>query len=171
MASQTSHIRCYLNRLIRHSVRVQILLVSLPLLLAPLPSTAENSLAIGSGNADAALNFRIVIPAVIHVLENSHPHEIIASASGALSAQQRLVILTNMKRGFCVVLRQDNPQLIGWRLQTVQEGGISVSLVAGSYRLCIPRSGRYKLLIKHEFQVHAGADALLWPVQTDLTAI
>lgn len=155
----------------QRSHSLPLLLATLALLLAPLPGAAESSLVVGSGNASATLNFRIVIPPVMRVLENSHPEQLATGEGGALSAQQRLVVVSNMKRGFCVTLRQADPQLRGWRLQTPQEGGVSLSPVADGYRVCTTRAGRYTLLLQHEFQTLAGADALRWPVQTDLMAM
>ncbi len=157
----------------RRSHPLPTLLAILVLLLAPLPGAAESSLVVGNGNASATLNFRIVIPPLMRVLENSHPEQLAASENGALSALQRLVVVSNLKRGFCVTLRQTHPQLSGWRLQTAQEGGVSLSPVADGYRLCTARAGRYTLLLQHEFPALADADAdgLRWPVQTDLMAM
>lgn len=156
----------------RRSHSLPLLLATLALLLAPLPGAAESSL-VGNGNASATLNIRIVIPSVMRVLENSHPEQLVADASGAHTAQQRLVVVSNMRHGFCVTLRQTDPQLSNWRLQTAQEGGVSLHPVTDGYRLCTARPGRYTLLLQHEFQTVAGSDptALRWPVQTDLTAM
>lgn len=155
------------------STPLPALLTTLGLLLAPAPGMAESALAQPGQNASASLNFRIVIPAVMRVLENSHPEQLASSTDGALSAQQRLVVVSNMKHGFCVTLRQADPQLNGWRLQTAPEGGVSLSPVADGYRLCTARPGRYTLLLQHQFQTIAGNDStsLRWPVQTDLTAM
>lgn len=149
------------------------LLTTLGLLLAPATGTAESALAPPGQNASASLNFRIVIPSVMRLLENSHPEQLATGANGALSAQQRLVVLSNMRHGFCVTLRQAEPQLNGWRLQATQDSGVSLSPVADGYRLCTTRPGHYTLLLQHEFQTVAGSDptTLRWPVQTDLTAI
>lgn len=155
----------------RRSPSLPALLATLALLLAPLPGAAESSLAVGNGGASATLNFRIVIPPVMRVLENSHPEQLATGEDGALSAQQRLVVVSNMKRGFCVTLRQADPQLSGWRLQTAQEGGVSLSPVADGYRLCTARAGRYTLLLQHQFDTSETATALRWPVQTDLMAM
>lgn len=149
------------------------LLTTLGLLLAPATGTADSGLAPPGQNASASLNLRVVIPPVMRVLENSHPLELSAGADGALNAQQRLVVLSNMRHGFCVTLRQAEPQLNAWRLQTAQESGVSLSPVAEGYRLCTSRPGRYTLLLEHQFDAAAGREhtALRWPVQTDLTTL
>jgi hypothetical protein len=146
------------------------------LLLAwPAPSQAEASFAGASGKASAAINFRIVIPPVMRVLENSHPAQLQPSADGsALSGEQRIVVVSNMKHGFCVALRQNDPQLSGWQLQTsAQEGGTTLTPSTDGYRLCATRPGRYTLLIQHAFAPPslASANAPSWPVQTEIMAI
>lgn len=155
----------------QRSRTLRLLLATLALLLAPLPGAAESRLVVGHGNASATLNFRIVIPPVMRVLENSHPEQLATGEDGAVSAQQRLVVLSNMKGGFCVTLRQTDPRLSGWRLDTAPEGGVSLHPVADGYRLCTERAGRYTLLLQHRFDARPTDAALRWPVQTDLTAI
>lgn len=151
------------------------LTTSLGLLLAPAPSLGESMLITGSegGGASAALNFRIVIPPVMRVLENSHPLQLDASADGALSAEQRLVVLSNMKRGFCVSLRLATPGVDGWKLQTAPDNGMNLSPVSDGYRLCSTRPGRYTLMLQHRFDVTSPGqpDGLHWPVQTEIAAI
>lgn len=147
-------------------------LAACALLLTPAISTGE-SMVTGRGNASAALDFRIIVPPIMRVLENSHPNELGAEAGGDWSGQQRLVVLSNMKRGFCVTLRMNHPQVGAWRLNAAQTDGVQLSPVSGGYRLCAPRAGRYTLLLDHEFdpaQTAAGG-ALRWPVQTDITAL
>lgn len=149
-------------------------LTALGLLLAPVTGLSESATFIGSENrgASASLNFRIVVPPVMRVLENSHPQQIDSEADGSLSAQQRLVVMSNMKRGFCVTLRLVDPELEGWQLQTAPQSGVQLSPVADGYRLCSVRPGRYTLVLQHQFGNNAAnSTALSWPVQTDLTAI
>lgn len=147
------------------------LLAALGLLLTPSIGVGESVWAAQGQNANASLDFRIVIPPVMRVLENSHPVQLDAQADGARSAEQRLVVLSNMKHGFCVTLRQADPQLSGWRLQAAQAGGVSLSAVAEGYRLCTSRPGRYTLLLQHQFDTSENTAALRWPVRTDLTAL
>jgi hypothetical protein len=159
----------------RRSTLSSTLLCSLALLLAPLASQAESGFAPPGGNASASLDFRIIIPPIMRVLENSHPTELQADANGTLSGQQRLVVLSNMKRGFCVTLRRADAQnAAGWNLLNAgEQGGVTLTPVADGYRLCTARPGRYTLLLQHEFNAPAPVlqTAMRWPVQTDLTAM
>ncbi|QHE78167.1 hypothetical protein F9Z44_20080 [Hydrogenophaga sp. PBL-H3] len=127
----------------------------------------------GPDGASASLRIRIVVPSVMRVLENSHPAQMDPVVDGDWSAEQRLVVVSNMKRGFCVTLRMSTPEVEAWRLQTEQSGGITLNAVSDGYRLCTPRAGRYTLLLRHEFEA-AGKNtnaSLRWPVQTDITAL
>lgn len=142
------------------------------LLLVPAPGVGE-SLVVSQGSAGASLDFRIIVPPIMRVLENSHPTQVDASANGDWNAQQRLVVLSNMKRGFCVTLRMNTPDVNAWRLNTEQSGGITLSPVSDGYRLCTPRAGRYTLLLQHRFEASSNSSmqSLRWPVQTDLTTL
>lgn len=147
-------------------------LAACALLLIPATSTGESVLT-GRGNASAGLDFRIIIPPIMRVLENSHPTQLHAEAGGDWSAQQRLVVVSNMKRGFCVTLRMNHPQVGAWRVSAAQTDGVQLTPVNEGHRLCAPRAGHYTLLLDHEFdpaQTAAGG-ALRWPVQTDITAL
>jgi len=149
------------------STRLAPALTALVLLLAPLPAAAEATLAPGSGKAQASLDFRIIIPPVMRVIENSHPLQI----EGDRPVEQRLVVLSNLRNGFCASLRISDPQLTGWQLQTEQTGGVTLQPVAGGYRLCASRPGRYTLHLLHDFGASAQQAALAWPVQTELMAL
>ncbi|MDO9638468.1 MAG: hypothetical protein Q7J44_07995 [Pseudotabrizicola sp.] len=147
-------------------------LTSIPLLLIPAPGMGE-SLLVTQGRAGASLDFRIIIPPIMRVLENSHPSQLVPVVGGDWSAEQRLVVLSNMRRGFCVTLRMNTSDVEAWRLQTEQSGGVTLSPVSDGYRLCTPRPGRYTLLLQHEFEASGNGDmqSLRWPVQTDITAL
>ena len=55
--------------------RLATTLTALGLLLAPLPGSAEATLNVGTGGANASLDFRIVIPPVMRVIETvSYTH-------------------------------------------------------------------------------------------------
>lgn len=155
----------------RHTRSLRLLGSALVWLLAAPGALAESGFAAPGGPASAALNFRIVIPPVMQVLENSHPRALVADASGALTGQQRLVVLSNMKRGFCVSLRMPEPQRAGWRLQQTSDiGGVSLQPAQDGYRLCATRPGRYTLQLQHAFDA-AASSARVWPVQTDLVTL
>lgn len=142
------------------------------MLLAPATSVGESAVA-GPAGASASLRISITVPAIMRVLENSHPVQMDAVVGGDWSAEQRLVVLSNMKHGFCVTLRMNTSDVDRWRLQTEQTGGITLSPVSDGYRLCTPRPGRYTLLLQHEFEASGNntRQSLRWPVQTDITAL
>jgi hypothetical protein len=155
--------------------RLPATLLAVGLMLAPAAGMSESSPGSTSRSASAALEFRIIIPPVMRLLENSHPALLAAEANGDWNAEQRLVVVSNMKRGFCVTLRMNAPEVDAWRLQTVQNGGITLTRVTDGYRLCTPRPGHYTLLLQHEFDAAApqltGHNGLRWPVQTEISAI
>lgn len=141
------------------------------LLLVPATSIGE-SVLVHQGKAGASLDFRIIIPPIMRVLENSHPQQLDTSSGGETSAEQRLVVQSNMKRGFCVSLRRAAPQLGTWELQTAPQSGVELSPVADGYRLCGTRPGHYTVVLQHRFGTgDSRANALNWPVQTDISAI
>jgi hypothetical protein len=141
------------------------------LIMTPAPGMGE-SLMITQGNSGASLDFRIIIPPIMRVLENSHPRQLDTIADGKASAEQRLVVLSNMKGGFCVSLRRAAPQLGTWELQTAPQKGIQLRPAADGYSLCGTRPGRYTVVLQHHFGTSDGsANALNWPVQTDISAI
>jgi hypothetical protein len=130
-----------------------------------------------SGGASASVDIRIVIPAVMQVIENQHPVQLGAAVEGRWSAQQKLVVHSTMKRGFCVSLRLAEPQVGGWQLDTAQVGGTTLTAVADGYRLCTSRPGRHTLLLQHAFASGPltaqtqDRSSLSWPVRTDVTAL
>lgn len=147
-------------------------------LAAPLPAAAESHFAPPGQGASARLDFLIIIPPVIRVLENSHPEELLADEQGRLGGTQTLVVLSNMKRGFCVTLRRHtlaNQPALAWRLRSVQADGLRTDPAGDGWRLCAAQPGRYTLRLQHEFEATAGnppaPTSLLWPVAADLVAI
>lgn len=142
--------------------------------LVPATGAAESRLAAtGAASAGASLDIRIVIPAVMRVLENSHPLQLSADDSGALGGQQRLVVLSTLRGGFCVALRRAQSGGSHWQLDAHPEPGVTLEPAGDGYRLCSARPGRYTLLLQHRFTpADTGTSASLpWPVQTDISAI
>lgn len=161
-----------MSKLLPRPNRLSAALLAVGWLLTPATGMSESVLGGASRPASAALDFRIVIPPVMQVLENSHPRQLDTFADGEASALQRLVVVSNMKRGFCVSLRQDAAPLGTWEVQTAPQSGMQLSLVANGYRLCGAQPGRYTVLIQHRFRSSdTSLDALNWPVQTDISAI
>ena len=154
-------------------------------LAAPGHSFADSVQVSGTnhGGASASVDIRIVIPAVMQVIENSHPTQLGVAVDGGWTAQQKLVVHSTMKRGFCVSLRLAAPQVADWQLQTAQHGGTTLTPVADGYRLCTSRPGRHTLVLQHAFasapETASASSANLtglppglnWPVRTDVTAL
>jgi hypothetical protein len=145
------------------------------LLAAPAAGHAEGVQVSGTnhGGASASVDIRIVVPAVMQVIENSHPTQLGVAVDGRWTAQQKLVVHSTMKRGFCVSLRLAAPQVAGWHLDAGQFGGASLMPVADGYRLCTSRPGRHTLVLQHAFASTPASDMpdLHWPVRTDVTAL
>ena len=158
---------------VRRLPRLPALAASLALLLAPAASRGEARFTSAEPAASAALDFRIVIPPVMRVLENSHPQQLSALDTGGFGASQRLVVLSNMKHGFCVTLRLAQPGVDQWQLDATPEPGVTVQPAGDGWRLCSARPGRYTLVLQHHFGASAAAPTtgLSWPVQTDITTL
>lgn len=149
------------------------LLACLGWLLSPSTGLSEGVMAPSRAHASAGLDFRIVIPPMMRVLENSHPHELEPTAEGGSRAQQRLVVVSNMKRGFCASLRLAEGEVQSWRLQSAGDSTLTLQAVAEGYRICATRPGRFTLVLHHAFDREPGQTqaAISWPVRTDLTAL
>ena len=149
--------------------------ISLGLVLAPLAGLAESQFVSGdTASASASLNIRIVIPPVMRVMENSHPLVLERPADGgALSAEQHLVVLSNMRHGFCVNMRLAVPGVEQWQLSASADSGVTLQPTADGYRVCGPRPGRYNVVLRHQFDFSPAPQqaAQGWPVMTDITAI
>jgi hypothetical protein len=153
--------------------RLVALAASLGLLLAPAASQGEARFSSAAPAASGSLDFRIIIPPVMRVLENSHPGQLDTGADGSLGAPQRLVVLSNMKHGFCVTLRLAASDLGRWQVEVAPEPGITVQPAGDGWRLCSARPGRYTLQLQHRFGLTADGTtaSLAWPVQTDITTL
>ncbi len=141
---------------------------------------AEAQFTTGPGNASASLNFKIVIPAVMRLLENSHPQQLTVGPDGRSSGQQRLVVMSNLKRGICITLRRPPGTEGQWQLRQLDNSPVYLQAVSHGYKVCTTRPGRYTLELEHQFTPSApqspaaGANtfaSLPWPVQTDINAI
>ena len=159
------------------------------LALSPSLVRAESALSVSgggaasagsNGSASAAVHFRIVVPPVMRVLENSHPSQLETQANGEASGVQRLVVVSNMKNGFCVALRRAPAPAGLWQLDLAGDrSDAQLTPTADGYRLCTSRPGRYALLLQHRFQPTPSeapnpaptVTAMAWPVQTELTSL
>lgn len=143
--------------------------------------TLANSVTGTDGKpVSAALNFTIIIPAVLRMMENTHPSSlpIPQSSTTQIEAQQRIVVLSTLRRGFCMDLRLNQAQVASWQLQVSGSKSSWVEAVVGGYRLCIGRAGRYELALQHEFGLKQASPAeathqpallaLNWPVNVSM---
>lgn len=147
-------------------------------LLAMPPMAMANGTFSPQGQPSAAaLDIRVMIPAILRILEDSHPHSLIREneKSTSVSALQRLVLVSTLGKGFCMDLQLSQRQLTDWRLRVSGSPGTWVEPSGAGYRLCAGRSGRYDIALQHDFNVKRSptepvADAIGWPVSTNLSA-
>jgi hypothetical protein len=150
------------------------LMAGLCLLFSPLTSQAESTLGIHGGSASATVRIRVVIPPVVRVLQDLHPISLEAAVDDRLRAEQRLVVSTNMRQGFCLDLQKHIGPDTAWNVQAVGGDAVVITAQGGGYRLCGDRQGVYTLVLQHEFQPAGSVGnvgALAWPVRTELTAL
>lgn len=141
----------------------------LALALLPASALAEARRAISGGQAAASVGIRVVVPPVLQVLENVPQHRLEQDATGAWRGQQRLVVVSNLRRGFCAHLRAAATDASGWSLDTGAQPGVLTERVADGWRICSLRAGRQQLELQHRFPPAGTAPA--WPVATDITAL
>lgn len=146
-------------------------------LWSPAPALAHETLSADGRQASAALNFSIIIPAVLRIIENSHPPSLPAAdpQTSRISAMQRMVLVSTLRKGFCMDLQLTQPQLADWQVQISGSAGAWIQPSEGGYRLCSGRAGRYELALQHDFSLKDGtrgklAPALDWPVNVSLSA-
>lgn len=137
--------------------------------LIPVSSRAEAGWAQPGGGASASLNIRIVIPPVLQVLENAQSPQLQADGAGAWLGRQRLVVMSNLKRGFCAHLRAPAGEASGWTLDVPAGSGVLAERAVDGWRVCSQRAGQHQLDLQHRFQTSGPVPA--WPVATDITAL
>ena len=127
--------------------------------------------------ASAALNITIVIPAVLRILENTHPLSLepADALTARTSALQRMVLVSTLGKGFCMGLQLNQPQIKEWQLRISGSAGAWVEPVASGYKLCAARAGRYEVALQHDFalkekgqQLASPPSAVDWPVNISL---
>ena len=148
-------------------------------LLLPVIAHANQTSTVNGQPASAAVHVSIVIPAVLRILENSHPLALpplnilntLDRLSSHTSAQQRMVLVSTLGKGFCIDLRLSQLQISDWQLKISGTPGAWLEPVLEGYKLCAARAGRYELTLQHDFFLK-GKDqrradpstALAWPV-------
>jgi len=145
----------------------------------PPSSRAGEMLSVDKPQASATLNFAIVIRAVLRILENNHPALLSADmGTVSVSALQRMVLVSTLRKGFCMDLRLNPQQVADWQLSLSGSPGIRVEAADGGYRICTSHAGRFELALQHVFNLKTGqaaprhqASALHWPVSMSLASV
>jgi len=137
------------------------------------PCLAEAALDQSGRGATARLNFVIKIPAVLQIIDNSHPSQLQANGDGVAVAQQRLELQSNLKQGFCVLLRQPKADGLHWSLQALSGSPATARPVQGGYHVCFRQPGRHVVNLQHSFTAPPTAMPAVWswPVMTEVLAI
>ena len=115
-----------------------------------------------------SVEFAIVIPAILRLLENHHPAELQSQVEPAspISALQRVVLVSTLRSGFCMDLRLHRlhggaAQVADWQVQlaslsgTGAASGARVEAFEGGWRVCMRRAGRFELALQHAFSMPA----------------
>ena len=141
-------------------------------LAAASPSAAAPATGDTAPRTSGAVDFAIVIPAILRLLENDHPAELLTLAEPAspVSALQRVVLVSTLRSGFCMDLRL-NPVQVGqtpvadWQVSlaalsgAAAASGARVEAFDGGWRVCTRRAGRFELALQHAFSLQPSAQA------------
>ena len=133
---------------------------------------AASAFSTDAATGSATLEFQVIIPKVLRILENTHPVALSPpdQQTSRISALQRLVLVSTLPRGFCMDLQMAEQQLNDWQLQISTGAGAWLQRAAGGYRLCTARAGRYDVALQHDFNAIGSSDqARGWPVLVSLT--
>ncbi|MBX3590319.1 MAG: hypothetical protein KF755_05375 [Burkholderiaceae bacterium] len=136
-------------------------------LLSPGPAQSASAIVWNGPSASARVNVLVAIPPVVNLLENHHP-PVLAREPGAITAQQRLVLHTNVRQGACVELWSVAPAASAWVLLPVGGEPVSVQALSNGWRLCTMRPGTHTVLIEHRFGAEAAGP---WPLRTSATLL
>lgn len=149
------------------------------LLSLPLSARAGETLQLNdkSGSTSAALTFAIVIPSVLRILEDTHPDilQVYGAFDTLVSAQQRMVVISTLGKGFCMDLRLASQQVVSWHMTSSgSSAGIWIETTVGGYRLCARKAGRFEIYLQHNFELTQKAsptplNGTSWPVNVSLT--
>ena len=120
---------------------------------------AESNAAFGSGGASASVRIRLVVEPMLRLLENRQSAWAINPDNGNAVAQQKIVIASNLRDGFCVDLSQgtasnnnsstSNP---AWQITPLQASGAQILPTTSGYQVCGSRPGLYTLVLQHELR-------------------
>jgi hypothetical protein len=157
------------------AIHKQILLTVATMGLAGICSTgwAAGAVSTDTPGASAALDFRVVIPTVMRILDNAHPADLPPPDrdTARIAVQQRMVLMSTLPRGFCMDLHLGQQTLSDWQLQLSGTPGAWLQASGSGYRLCTGRPGRYDVALNHDFKASNAAEPTRgWPVQVSFTA-
>ena len=163
--------------MVRTRLLIPVIALGAGVLWGSTSTSAHDALSADGRKASTTQNFRIIIPAVLHILENSHPPSLLVAGTqtSRISAMQRMVLVTTLRKGFCMDLRLTQPRVADWKIQVGGSAGTWIEPSDGGYRLCANHAGRYELALQHGFGLKEGArgnlaPALDWPVGVSLAA-
>lgn len=132
------------------------------------PAAAESMISTGGQSASARLTLRVVVPPMVRLQEDAHPAELASDV-----AQQKLVIQTNLRQGFCAALRLANDAHTGWTLRVASGDEVWLQPSAEGYRLCTKGPGLHTVHLEHRFDTPTTPDGVprAWPVQTEIASL
>jgi hypothetical protein len=143
-----------------------------PVSLAPTPAVTTLAGPSTDVQKTDAVDFAIVIPAILRLLENDHPAELqpLAGPAAPISALQRVVLVSTLRSGFCMDLRLNaltagQAQVADWQVQlaalsgAAAASGARVEAFDGGWRVCTRRAGRFELALQHAFSMQPRAAA------------
>lgn len=120
---------------------------------------------VNNSRQSPAVDFAIVIPAILRLLENEHPTSLhsLGKTSSPISALQRVVLVSTMRSGFCMDLRLNqmgggHAQVADWQVRLAALSGAAaanarVEAFDGGWRMCARRAGRFELALQHAFSL------------------
>jgi hypothetical protein len=143
-----------------------------PVSLAPTPAVTTPAGHSTDVRKTDAVDFAVVIPAILRLLENDHPAELqpLAGPAAPISALQRVVLVSTIRSGFCMDLRLNSltagqAQVADWKVQlaalsgAAAASGARVEAFDGGWRVCTRRAGRFELALQHAFSMQPRAMA------------
>lgn len=150
---------------------------------ATTPVVASSNADLDGRKTSAAVNFTIIIPAVLRILENEHPITLVATQPTAntlterLGAVQKITVVSTLRQGFCMDLRLSRGDIADWKMSLQSAANVWLESTADGYRMCTGRPGRHLLTLQHAFtwqptdNRRSGAfNEIAWPVNVSVSA-
>jgi hypothetical protein len=154
-----------------------IVAVCTGVLTTPTTAMASGTFSSDRQSSSATLNIRVLIPAILRILEESHPQSLppADTKSSHISATQRMVLVSTLRKGFCLDLQLTQRQITDWQIRVSGSPGTWIEPSENGYHLCAGRAGRYEVALQHDFSLKDSlrgnvASAIEWPVSLNLSA-